>query len=280
MKKEIPNLRTRVSDAAAYEKSLAETEDKFAKELLNYIEIPMQHQQLAIIYRSFSEFKTALSTKRFQLQAILEEVKEEWKQLEARDIHDIKQKQDLANRALSDSVYWTNKNHMAQAKEKETQYRMYCAELLQLIHELRMRKENLIPQYLLRIAQAEAQFYREASQCSDFIEKQIKDLGPITPVPFNGVPGYTVTSQQNQSFTVTQNQPTQNQPTIVQVNYQTPPSTGPRARALYQFDAENSNELSFRPNDILNIITQQGDWWTAELNGRQGIVPSNYVQLI
>jgi len=54
----------------------------------------------------------------------------------------------------------------------------------------------------------------------------------------------------------------------------------PRARGMYPFDASSPQELSFQPGDILSILNQAGNWWQAELNGRTGLIPSNYVQLI
>lgn len=55
----------------------------------------------------------------------------------------------------------------------------------------------------------------------------------------------------------------------------------PRARGQWDFNTVAPNELPFRAGDVLNIIDSSGgDWWTAEFNGRQGLIPSNYVQMI
>eukprot|EP01090_Pellita_catalonica_P021140 TRINITY_DN7836_c0_g1_i1.p1 TRINITY_DN7836_c0_g1~~TRINITY_DN7836_c0_g1_i1.p1 ORF type:complete len:497 (+),score=118.82 TRINITY_DN7836_c0_g1_i1:97-1587(+) len=53
------------------------------------------------------------------------------------------------------------------------------------------------------------------------------------------------------------------------------------AKALFDYDAANDTELSFKAGDIL-IITEQDDsgWWYAELNGVQGFIPNNYVQVV
>jgi len=62
-----------------------------------------------------------------------------------------------------------------------------------------------------------------------------------------------------------------------------PPNPGvKKARAIYPFQAQDQNELSFNQGDILILIDAQegADWWTAELNGHQGSIPSNYVQRI
>ena len=55
--------------------------------------------------------------------------------------------------------------------------------------------------------------------------------------------------------------------------------SGVRAVALYDYDAANDTELSFRENDVL-IISEEDEsgWWYAELNGNFGFIPHNYVK--
>lgn len=59
-----------------------------------------------------------------------------------------------------------------------------------------------------------------------------------------------------------------------------PRRPGEQARALYAFNPEAPTELGFQPGQILTVISKNGDWWEAELNGRRGLIPGNYVQLI
>jgi len=54
----------------------------------------------------------------------------------------------------------------------------------------------------------------------------------------------------------------------------------PQARANWQFAATNPQELSFQAGDVLTIHERTGDWWKAELHGRQGLIPGNYVVLL
>eukprot|EP01118_Nematostelium_gracile_P007039 TRINITY_DN2279_c0_g1_i1.p1 TRINITY_DN2279_c0_g1~~TRINITY_DN2279_c0_g1_i1.p1 ORF type:complete len:424 (-),score=115.57 TRINITY_DN2279_c0_g1_i1:13-1284(-) len=56
--------------------------------------------------------------------------------------------------------------------------------------------------------------------------------------------------------------------------------SAPLAKALYDFNASDNTELSFKSGDQLTILAQDGSWWKAELRGRQGTIPSNYVQLL
>lgn len=54
------------------------------------------------------------------------------------------------------------------------------------------------------------------------------------------------------------------------------------ARAMYMYQAQIPEELSFNKGDILAITREQDDgWWEAEVvskPGRVGLVPSNYLQ--
>ncbi|KAG0635468.1 hypothetical protein HOY80DRAFT_893048, partial [Tuber brumale] len=54
------------------------------------------------------------------------------------------------------------------------------------------------------------------------------------------------------------------------------------ARAMYVYQAAIPEELSFAKGDILAVLRQQDDgWWEAEIvgvQGRPGLVPSNYLQ--
>lgn len=52
--------------------------------------------------------------------------------------------------------------------------------------------------------------------------------------------------------------------------------------AVYSFKARNPNELSVSANQRLKIlefkdVTGNTEWWLAEVNGKKGYVPSNYI---
>eukprot|EP00020_Sapocribrum_chincoteaguense_P000375 CAMPEP_0170754146 /NCGR_PEP_ID=MMETSP0437-20130122/12854_1 /TAXON_ID=0 /ORGANISM="Sexangularia sp." /LENGTH=392 /DNA_ID=CAMNT_0011093279 /DNA_START=55 /DNA_END=1233 /DNA_ORIENTATION=- len=55
----------------------------------------------------------------------------------------------------------------------------------------------------------------------------------------------------------------------------------PRATALYDFDATDDTEISFKKGDELLIFEQEGDWWIAQVVGRpkRGEIPANRVKL-
>eukprot|EP01087_Luapelamoeba_hula_P024536 TRINITY_DN937_c0_g1_i1.p1 TRINITY_DN937_c0_g1~~TRINITY_DN937_c0_g1_i1.p1 ORF type:complete len:508 (-),score=137.72 TRINITY_DN937_c0_g1_i1:123-1646(-) len=54
-----------------------------------------------------------------------------------------------------------------------------------------------------------------------------------------------------------------------------------KAKALFDYEAANETELTFKAGDVLIVTEQdQSGWWYAELNGKQGFVPNNYVEEI
>jgi len=53
-----------------------------------------------------------------------------------------------------------------------------------------------------------------------------------------------------------------------------------RCRGLYNFQGEDDTELSFKKGDVIVVTGKQGEWWEGELNGKKGLFPANYVQLI
>ncbi|KAF2071933.1 hypothetical protein CYY_006748 [Polysphondylium violaceum] len=55
---------------------------------------------------------------------------------------------------------------------------------------------------------------------------------------------------------------------------------GKKARALYDFEAMESTELSFKTGDTLTLFKQNGDWYDADLNGKKGLVPANYLEML
>eukprot|EP01100_Stratorugosa_tubuloviscum_P009795 TRINITY_DN411_c0_g1_i2.p1 TRINITY_DN411_c0_g1~~TRINITY_DN411_c0_g1_i2.p1 ORF type:complete len:447 (-),score=260.76 TRINITY_DN411_c0_g1_i2:77-1417(-) len=76
-------------------------------------------------------------------------------------------------------------------------------------------------------------------------------------------------------------------PAIPKASHRAPPPvpaqskpTVKQATSLFVFDAADHTELSFKPGDVLIIHSQFGDWWEAELNGRRGLIPANYVKML
>ncbi|MEQ2303466.1 Unconventional myosin-Ie [Ameca splendens] len=60
-----------------------------------------------------------------------------------------------------------------------------------------------------------------------------------------------------------------------------PKPRSPQCRALYAYDAQDTDELSFNTNDIIEILTEDpSGWWFGRLRGKEGMFPGNYVEKI
>ena len=52
-------------------------------------------------------------------------------------------------------------------------------------------------------------------------------------------------------------------------------------KALYPYAAENPDELTFEPGEIISVIDKEDSaWWKGSLRGTIGVFPSNYVEAI
>ncbi|KAG2391912.1 hypothetical protein C9374_013397 [Naegleria lovaniensis] len=50
--------------------------------------------------------------------------------------------------------------------------------------------------------------------------------------------------------------------------------------AIYDFEGQDGEELSFLEGEVLYLVQDEGEWWLAEnAAGQQGYIPSNYVQM-
>nr|CAB3264157.1 unconventional myosin-If [Phallusia mammillata] len=59
------------------------------------------------------------------------------------------------------------------------------------------------------------------------------------------------------------------------------PQALPKCKALYAYDANDTDEISFNCNDIIEITKEDpSGWWMGRFNGREGLFPGNYVEKI
>jgi len=53
----------------------------------------------------------------------------------------------------------------------------------------------------------------------------------------------------------------------------------PKIKALYKYEAQDVDELSFEEGDILELVLEdESGWWTGKLNGKKALFPGNYVE--
>jgi len=279
---EIPVLREDVSTMLNHTKELATAETKTGTDFLTMSEHPSQHPQLKTIMQLYSAILTATASNRFNLHATVEQIKEEWKLMETVDLKEIRVKQDQTNRSWSTKRYWDKEKKPAKSAEFDSRYKCYVSELVHLIHALREKKEDLVPGYILGIIQAEMEFHRKSLEELVKCENTIRSMGRVTPIRFTDYDQFAPLPNSDDP-TMAQIAPAPSSapvPSPVPIPRSTTHTSGIRAKGVYPFQGQSPDELSFNPGDILNIISQSGDWWTAELNGRQGVIPSNYVQLL
>lgn len=55
----------------------------------------------------------------------------------------------------------------------------------------------------------------------------------------------------------------------------------PQCRVLYDHDGQDARQLTIRVGDVITVTGKPYEgWWQGELNGQEGIFPSNYVEMI
>uniref|UniRef100_A0A6Q2Z674 Osteoclast-stimulating factor 1 n=1 Tax=Esox lucius TaxID=8010 RepID=A0A6Q2Z674_ESOLU len=60
-----------------------------------------------------------------------------------------------------------------------------------------------------------------------------------------------------------------------------PRPTGPRCRALYQYMGQDTDELTFDVNDVIDLLNEDpSGWWRGRFRGKEGLFPGNYVEKI
>ncbi|XP_018584076.1 intersectin-1-like isoform X3 [Scleropages formosus] len=58
------------------------------------------------------------------------------------------------------------------------------------------------------------------------------------------------------------------------------PSAVCQVISMYDYTAQNDDELPFAKGQIINVLSREDpDWWKGELNGSVGLFPSNYVKM-
>jgi len=54
-----------------------------------------------------------------------------------------------------------------------------------------------------------------------------------------------------------------------------------KVKALFDYTAQDDTELTFKEGDKVGVVNKEHPhWWEGELNGKTGLFPSNYVEII
>jgi len=279
------------------EKALYELEEKAAKVFADEAVTDNQNPKSARVYSMYSDARTQIASSRASYTNNLQNIIADWKVLSKSEIGKLEKLLDTANKSLVTRQYHEADKNYIPAKQWDEKYSAQIIEFVNSVHLFRQQKEELHPQFILRSLQCEATLYRTIISQYEMCEAAIRTLGQVDPIKFPGffMEGRTYTGatqaemqHHNPYAGVSAPQGYGAQPVVTQqttvVTHHTPLPvpvmvSGPRARALFAFSASSEAELSFQAGDILSIISQDGGWWTAELNGRRGFVPSNYVEL-
>jgi len=129
------------------------------------------------------------------------------------------------------------------------------------------------------MVQAEMEFHRKTLEELVKCESTIRNMGRIAPIPFNGYDQFVALPPPEGGAPLQESM--SSRPPVPTPGVPTPmPTRVIRAKGAYPFQGQSPDELSFNPGDELVIIDQTGDWWTAEMGGKRGLIPANYVQLI
>lgn len=82
----------------------------------------------------------------------------------------------------------------------------------------------------------------------------------------------------------TTSQPTSNIADLISKKKAPPPPPTKKlaqCKALYNYDSTEADELSIKIGNVITIVSKDDEgWWTGMLDGRKGLFPANYVELI
>jgi len=308
-KDEISKLKKSYKSCADTYKKLNECSDKASKDYMFFITEGRQNPKLGTAYNIYADYLTKAADLRSIASNQFTSILEDWKGLNNKDMKAVDSKRDQAEKALVTRQYYEAQKDNSQARDYDSKYATLIHEYVRTLHDLRERKESQIPMYILRSLQAEILLTQALLVNGEMCELALRQLGPVEPIKFDGFrliekEAYPMSEDEKKKLSAPTSSPYGNssspygQPTVQttvvtqQTTYGQPLPTPlptpvvqqypqhPRAQGLYPFTATQPEQLSFNVGDILNLLNVDGPWWRAELNGREGMIPSNYVQRI
>ncbi|KAK0420269.1 hypothetical protein QR680_014593 [Steinernema hermaphroditum] len=105
---------------------------------------------------------------------------------------------------------------------------------------------------------------------------------PPPPAPVEPAKTHEVVSPAGNSYSLPPEDPVSEPPAATPVCYYPSQVDGTRAIALWDYQAEEDNEISFEPDEVITEIEMIDEgWWRGRgPNGNYGLFPANYVKLL
>lgn len=207
------------------------------------------------------------------------------KMIETRDLKEINIMYEKTNRALTDAKYWRSHSNPVKLQEAESRYKQFSVELVDMINRLVEIKEVQFPEYFRKISEMEIEFNERCLESAKQFHGRLAQIGPVMvtkgkPLNCNFDLGSSEISSSSSSSSYSNPPPNYSSNPVVPPpkNMPLPPQPSKVVVALYDFQATGPDELSFRAGDHIQILEQSGPWWKGMLNGKVGMIPSNYVQ--
>jgi len=303
-REEIPVLREKVSSKLKREKEVADAELQLSQDFIAMAEHPDQHPKLKIILERISELNNILASNRYNMHAQINIINEEWKKWELMALKEIRWRQDQLNHCWCETKFWKKRGDVAKTGECESRYKILTSEFVALIHDIRKKKEEDIPTWLLSIIQYELEFYISTAPKISSVEQAVRSMGPVKAIEMPGLEKFQYQPQFAMlpapesappplSNNVSSSNPfanaSANQPPVLnpspRASVRVPVAKAPpvkRARGLYDFTAQEDGELTFKIGEDLVITEDIGGGWLRAKNqfGKEGLIPGNYVETL
>jgi len=212
-----------------------------------------------------SDLFRVLETHRATLVATLTVIEDEWKAVDKSEFNEANKQKEKIDRSLTELIYYEEKKLESEKQKAHHEYNEHCHAFVEATTKAIEIYEVKYIEWNGRVLDAIKQYH---SACLDALGGGgggSSSISVSSPVRAAAAPSPRPAAA----------------PTPAPAPAPVPQApTYPRARALYPFQPNNAGELGFNPGDILNIQSQNGAWWQAELYGKTGLIPSNYVELI
>lgn len=100
---------------------------------------------------------------------------------------------------------------------------------------------------------------------------------PRGPIPPQSVPALDPGRSAEKRKSMDRNAPGPRPP----LQHKPKPKPSSLVRAMYAYDAQDTDELSFKENDRIEVLREDpSGWWKGRFRGREGMFPANYVEKV